>query len=128
MARVLVVDDEAASRKLAAAILEKHHHVYSAKNGREALAVMRATQHRLIVVLGGTMPTMTGWEALETIMRDRSLADRHVYIVFSGDLRLLSWARDQHTIPHRMVLRKPFTAEQLLAAVSAAVGELELTA
>lgn len=128
MARVLVVDDEAASRKLATAILEKHHQVYSAKNGREALAVMRATQHRLIVVLGGTMPTMTGWEALETIMRDPALAHRHAYIVFSGDLRLLAWARDQHAIPHRMMLHKPFTAEQLLGAVNAAVGQIELTA
>jgi len=100
MARVLVVDDDAATRAMAAAILDPHHHVYSAKNGREAFAVLRATPHRLIVLLGGTMPTMTGWEALEAIMRDAALARRHIYIVCSADRRLLAWARDQHAISH----------------------------
>ncbi len=48
MARVLVVDDDAATRTIATAILDTHHHVYSAKHGREAFAVLRATPHQLI--------------------------------------------------------------------------------
>jgi CheY-like chemotaxis protein len=128
MARVLVVDDDAASRAMTAAMLDQHHHVYSAKNGREAFAVLRATPHRLIVLLGGTMPTMTGWEALEAIMREVALARRHIYIVWSADRRLLAWARDQHAIPHRSELGKPFSAEQLLEAVDWATRQLEMTA
>jgi CheY-like chemotaxis protein len=128
MARVLVVDDDAATRTIAEAILEKEHLVYSARNGREAFAVLRATPHRLIVLLGGTMPTMTGWEALETIMRDAALAQRHVYIVFSADWRMLAWAREQHAISHRATLRKPFNADQLLGVVDWAARQLEMSA
>lgn len=126
MERVLVVDDDAGVRKIAAEILEEAgYQVHAAGNGREAFAVLRATHHRLIVLLGGTMPTMTGWEALEALMRDGMLARRHVYIVFSADWRLLAWARDQHAILHRAVLRKPFTADQLLDAVQWAAGRIE---
>jgi CheY-like chemotaxis protein len=128
MARVLIVDDGAANRKMATELLEAQYHVHTARNGREAFAVLRVTPHRLIVLLGGAMPTMTGWEALQAIMRDGALARRHVYIVLSADWRLLAWARDQHTILYRMVLRKPFTAEQMLHAVAWAARQLEMTA
>ncbi len=74
------------------------------------------------------MPTLTGWEALEAIMRDAALARRHVYIVCSADWCLLAWARDQHTILHRSGLGKPFSAEQLLGAVDWATRPLEMTA
>lgn len=129
MERVLVVDDDDAIRKIAAEILEDDgYQVYTARNGREAFAVLRATHHHLIVILGGTMPTMTGWEALEALMRDPALASRHVFIVFSADWRLLAWAREQHAIPHRAILRKPFTADQLLSVVRWGAGLLERSA
>ncbi|HEX6818151.1 MAG TPA: response regulator [Ktedonobacterales bacterium] len=129
MERVLVVDDDDAIRKVAAEILEDAgYQVYTARSGRAAFAVLRSTHHRLIVVLGGTMPTMTGWEALEALMRDSALARRHVYIIFSADWRLLAWAREQHAIPQRAVLRKPFTADQLLGVVRWGAGLLERSA
>jgi CheY-like chemotaxis protein len=128
MARVLVVDDDAASRKIATEILEAQYQVYTAKNGREAFAVLRATPHRLIVLLGGTMPTMTGWEALHALTRGGAQTRRHAYIVCSADARLLVWSQDQHGIPHRTVLRKPFTADQLRGAVAWAAGQIEMTA
>lgn len=129
MERVLVVDDDDAIRKITAELLEDAgYQVYTARSGRAAFAVLRNTHHRLIVVLGGTMPTMTGWEALEALIRDPALARRHVYIVFSADWRLLAWAREQHAIAHRAILRKPFTADQLLGVVRWGAGLLERSA
>jgi len=128
MERILIVEDDDAARKVAADILQEDgYQVYTACNGRQAFAVLRATHHRLIVLLGGTMPTMTGWEALEALTRDPVLARRHVYIVLSADWRLLAWAREQHMIPQRTVLRKPFTADQLVDAVRWGAGLLEQT-
>lgn len=129
MERVLIVDDDAVVRKVASEILgDTGYQIHTARNGREAFAVLRTTHHRLIVLLGGTMPTMTGWEALEALKREAMLARRHAYIVLSADWRLLAWAREQHSLSHCSVLRKPFTAEQLLGAVQWAAGTLERSA
>jgi signal transduction histidine kinase/DNA-binding response OmpR family regulator len=78
-ATVLVVDDDAAVRRLLAKTLEKEgYRVISAANGVEALALAR--EHRpQAITLDVLMPRMDGWAALKELKADAEL--RHIPVI-----------------------------------------------
>jgi CheY-like chemotaxis protein len=129
MARVLVVDDERATREMLRATLEDEGHlVHSATNGSEALSLLRLTPHPVIVLLGGMMPVMNGFETLEAVLRDERLARQHVYIPMSANVGFPPWARKRLGIPDLPLLLKPFSADRAVDAVGWAIRRLELAA
>jgi two-component system cell cycle sensor histidine kinase/response regulator CckA len=70
---VLVVDDEAAVRKLAARILRtRGYFVLEAASGAEALVVARAWHGRIhLLVTDVVMPEMSGWELAKRLQDER---------------------------------------------------------
>ena len=78
-ARVLVVDDILANRKLLQAKLShEYYEVITASNGQEAIDVAKA-QHPDIILLDVMMPVMDGFQACEILKSDQ--ATQHIPVV-----------------------------------------------
>jgi CheY-like chemotaxis protein len=83
---VLLVEDNIVNQKVAARLLEKQgHKVVIAGNGREALAVLEATERDEqtfdLVLMDVQMPEMDGLEATTAIREREKSTDRHLPIV-----------------------------------------------
>jgi len=116
MKRVLVVDDEPPIRQMIGDVLgDEGYGVLVASSGRGMLTVLETEQPDLIL-LDLMMPDGDGWEVLQTMQAQPQLRAIPVVIVSSGFL------------PHRLdgvvapFLFKPFDLEQLLSAVTQAIG------
>ena len=122
MSVILVVDDEPAQRALLRRILERYGHtVIDASNG--AIALISVQQSRPdLVVTDVMMPIMGGLELIRRLRGEPATAAIPI-VAASADTRLAGEAD--------AVVAKPYTKEQLIAAVvavlqngnSAAVGE-----
>lgn len=111
---ILVVDDEADIAETLRLFLErKGYRVLVAYDGREAME--KALAHRPdLVVTDLMMPRMDGVELIHRL-RESSVAEELPVIAMSANERS----------GHRPFLRKPFTTDELLAAVRRALGEAE---
>ena len=83
ISRVLIVDDDAASRKLMCKTLQREgFEVLEAENGEQALAVFDE-QHPDIVLLDVEMPVMNGFTACEKL-RERPHAKHLPVLMVTG--------------------------------------------
>ncbi|MCU0475579.1 MAG: response regulator [Anaerolineae bacterium] len=77
---VLVVDDEPDNVLVAQMLLEMHGlTVYTARNGLEALAWLRANPLPDFVLCDISMPKMDGWEVIANLRADPALAHLCVF-------------------------------------------------
>ena len=80
-ARVLVVDDDAAIRRMIVAALRREGYSFlEAANGRDALDLMQE-QHPDVVVLDLMMPILSGWDVLRERAHDAAMRKIPVIIV-----------------------------------------------
>jgi PAS domain S-box-containing protein len=112
---VLVVDDEAGVRNLAAdALRQAGYQVLEAADGEEALALWREARHhhqRIDLVLSDVvMPRMSGFQLMEQI---QITAPAQAYLLMSG----FHDARQGHTEAYKVSLYKPFSVQQLIQSV-----------
>jgi len=117
MAKILVVDDEALLAKSLSIILTKAGHtVVTAENGKMGLEVF-ARENPDLVITDIIMPEMEGIEAIQIL---RSQAPKLPIIAVSGGGRTknLEFLRVAEKLGANAALGKPFTKEQLLAAVA----------
>ena len=121
---ILVVDDSPLIRKMMKRSLGLSKLdvglVFEATNGQEALAVLQ--KEWVDVVLADIhMPVMSGTQLIETMSKDEML--RHIPVV------VVSAERSQPAIAYLKTLgicahlTKPFTPEEVLAAVTAILAE-----
>lgn len=115
--RLLVVDDDEASRHLAVAIFESiGWGVDQAEGGSEALAMLRANPYDA-VLLDISMPGMSGEEVCQFIRTDPRIADLWVVAytahAFIDDLDII------RTAGFDDVVVKPCTVDRMIAAVEA---------
>lgn len=116
---VLIVDDDAALRRMVTMVLEDANwEVLEANDGLEALATLRSSLHHLVVLLDLRMPHMSGEEVLDAIKADPSLTTRHSYILvtanaLSSSSHLMDLLREL-SVP---VLAKPFSIHELLRTI-----------
>jgi putative two-component system response regulator len=115
--RILIVDDDdIAADILANALTQFGHHVSSARNGLEAMELMRNTSYRL-VVLDWEMPGMSGIDLCRHIRR--RYASGYVYII------LLTARRGTQNIVEGLnagaddFISKPFEPQELCVRVHA---------
>jgi CheY-like chemotaxis protein len=116
---VLVVEDHEFAREAVAALLSSMgYDVVEAENGRDALAAMAKGALPDVILLDLMMPIMDGWEFMKRQRRDWRLCTIPTIVVTgvaSHDPRCLE-------MPVVRFLRKPYTAEQLIAAIDAEVS------
>jgi CheY-like chemotaxis protein len=116
---VLVVDDEAAVRKVCRQVLERQGFtVLAAKDGSEGIETFHGNKDRIdVVLLDMTMPRMSG----EETFRQLSLIQPDVQVV------LMSGYSEQEAIDRFGVadlagfVQKPFKPDQLLARIQDAI-------
>jgi CheY-like chemotaxis protein len=120
MKRVLVVEDNALNMRLIQDILEPlQHEVIEAKNGPEALEILRQ-DHLDLVLLDVLLPGMNGIEVLKHIKTNPSLAEIPVVVMTaSGDSSVHRQCVEAGC--NGFVLR-PFTRKVLLDALKPYIG------
>jgi CheY-like chemotaxis protein len=122
--RVLVVDDDATSRLLARALLErKGFEVVEARDGLSALGMMRDDRRFALVVADLNMPEMDGLELLWEIRAEPTLGSVPVIVVTgetdgSIEMQLLEEGADDY-------IRKPVDPRLFLARVEATIRRLD---
>jgi len=116
---ILVVEDHEFARQALGALLSAmDYDVIEAANGRDALAQVAKGARPDVILLDLMMPVMDGWEFMKQQRRDWRLCTIPTIVVTgvaSHDPRCLE-------MPVVRFLRKPYTFEQLLAAIHAEVS------
>jgi CheY-like chemotaxis protein len=121
----LVVDDDKDIRAMLRFILTRYGYtVDAAADGNAALAKLRASSDRLVVVLDMVMPgAMSGVQVLEAVVADATLTC-HAYIAHSADNLPTPAVADLLTRLQAPFLLKPFSLDQMLAALATAEERL----
>jgi CheY-like chemotaxis protein len=124
MAKIVVLEDDASTRRLIVAVLKKSgHEVTDVDNGAEGLLTVLADESDL-VVSDVEMPKLTGFEVLQNIRREPSTADTPVILLTSlssrADMRKgMSQGADDY-------ITKPFEPQELIDAVDAQLARLAI--
>lgn len=125
MARILLIDDDAAIRSAISLILDQEDHsVVAAEDGQAGLDLSREARFDLAIV----DMFMPGLDGLETITRLRALAPDLPIIATSGAVERSrsGVASDVLTAAVEggaaMVIHKPFRPRELLQAISKCLG------
>jgi DNA-binding response OmpR family regulator len=119
--RILIADDDPGIRHLLTTYLRRQgFQMLEARNGREALEVMRAGRTDL-VLLDLMMPEVSGLEVLRERAADAAMREIPVIVVSAGLKRDVTAAVLDNDI--RAVLTKPFDLDALLALVTTCLEE-----
>jgi CheY-like chemotaxis protein len=107
---VLIVDDDPDLLEVTTFVIEDEGMaVETARNGQEALALLRTGRLPTLVLLDLMMPVMNGWEFLAAIAKDPLLQEIPVVVLT---------AAEQAAVPGAMeVLIKPMDLKELLRIV-----------
>jgi DNA-binding response OmpR family regulator len=122
MAKIVVLEDDASTRRLITAVLKKSgHEVIDVDNGAEGLLIVMAEQPD-IVVSDIEMPKLTGFEVLQNIRQEPETADTPVILLTSlssrADIRKgMSHGADDY-------ITKPFEPAELIESVNAQLARL----
>lgn len=117
MSLIVVIDDDAGTRMLVTQVLKKEgHEIMAAEDGARGLALIREFRPGL-VVSDVQMPQLDGFEVLDQVRREETLAATPVILLTSlqdrGSMRLgMTTGADDY-------LTKPFAPQELREAVSA---------
>ena len=110
---IVVVEDDDGIRETMAALLEDEgFSVVQAENGEEGLSALRRTPDTTLVLLDLWMPVMNGWQMMEALRADSTLASVPVVVISAaGEVPPPEGAM--------AFLKKPVRLETLLEAVHA---------
>ena len=121
---ILIVDDDAINRMVLHGILDLHqYNLIEAKNGHEAIELMRESPKIDLVVMDVMMPKMTGYEACEIIRTAHPLYALPIIFLTAKDIEgelaqgFLSGGND--------FVNKPVKKEELLARVKTQITVLQ---
>jgi CheY-like chemotaxis protein len=107
---VLIVDDDPNLLEVTSFVIESEGMaVETARNGEEALALLRAGRLPRLVLLDLMMPVMSGWEFLDEVAKDPSLKMIPVVVLTAAERAQVPGVVE--------VLRKPMDLEALLRVV-----------
>ena len=116
MTRILVVDDSLSVRKALEKILNLHAEVVIAKSAEDALEQLRASNVAPDLVISDVlMPGMSGFDLAGELRRLPLTASTPVMLmsgIIDDEVHRLA-----HEVGARAVVRKPFTAEELLPVI-----------
>ncbi len=108
---ILIIDDSSDTRELFAATLEfEGFAVETAKDGEDALRILRKSTNFSLILLDLKMPIMSGIELLETMNREQ-IGSNIPVILISGVENLASLSLPKNVVDR---LKKPFFYPELL--------------
>lgn len=114
MATVLLVEDNDDVREMMAIALQLGgHEVWLARNGHEALALLRERHRPSLVLTDLMMPVMNGWELKRALEEDPALAGVPIVAVSAVPPEHL------HRLEGMDFLPKPIDLDELLSLVRA---------
>lgn len=120
MARILIVDDSPADLKLMESILTSAQHQVSALTDPNAVEARVEAERPDVVLLDVVMPDRNGYEVLRGLKRNTATKDLPVVLVSSKNAETdVRWGLRQGAVDY---VTKPYTSEQVLAAVRKAIG------
>ncbi len=124
-ASVLIVEDDMdILSTLRMALTDEGYAVSGARNGEEALKLLRASQKPCVVLLDYLLPVLDAAGVMRQVAGDSSL-QRHIYICITARSRLPDPEVEQlFAALHVPVLYKPFELDELLGAVADAANRL----
>jgi CheY-like chemotaxis protein len=109
--RVVIIEDDQAIRETLGMYLEgEGYEVAYAADGKEGLELLKNISKPGLILLDLLMPVMDGWQFLEQLARDSTLASIPVAIV-------TAYADRAHGIKGRVILKKPVDLEALSTLV-----------
>lgn len=122
MAKILVVDDNAASRALLAAVLRRsQYQVMEAADGAQALLLVH-TERPDLVICDILMPTMDGYEFVRQLRANRDIAA--ITVIFCTATFLEREARAlAESCGVTQLLNKPVDPEKLIQVVREAIAQ-----
>ena len=116
MATVLVIDDDPSVRSALRRILKlQSHRVVEAENGSEGLQKYQRVQPEL-VILDVMMPVKDGFDTIQELLASCPWAR---VVAITGNQPFLEACRELGAVE---TIRKPMRDEEVLAAVTAALG------
>jgi type IV pilus assembly protein PilB len=124
--RILIVDDDRITRMLVKLLLEREgYEVIEGENGTHAVELAHR-EHPDLIIIDLMMPEMDGYQAIEKIRRDISLATLPVMVLTAEtgpgiEHRVLELGADDYIV-------KPFDAPVLIARVRAAFRRMQRAA
>lgn len=123
---VLVVDDDDDIRDVVRDLLEDEGYVVEeARHGEEALRFLKRATGPFVVLLDLRMPVLDGAAVINAISKDKSLRQRHAYILATADNRTLPLAFVQQLTDLQIpVLPKPFEVRRLFDLVATSAERL----
>lgn len=125
MAKVLIVDDDAAIRaSVRAALEDEQHAVLEARDGAGALELLQSADAPLVVLVDLLMPGVSGFDLLSQVAQDWALADRHAYVVFTANIESLPVVQALRSKIVVGGIAKPFDIDTLLKAIEEAEASL----
>jgi len=114
--KILVVEDEANVRKLVTINLtSRGYQVLQAENGKEALFHLR-NEKPAIMILDIKLPDLTGWEILDAISKDPTLAADFPILIMTASLG----DANVDVTPYPSVIEimiKPFKTDKLISII-----------
>jgi two-component system chemotaxis response regulator CheY len=120
MASILIIDDSPSIRVfLEQALVAAGHEVTSAHDGRQGLATLRSRSFDLVI----TDIFMPETDGIETIRNARKAGILPRVIAISSKDSIMNLLPAAKMLGAMHTIQKPFTAEQLLAAVSAVLQQ-----
>jgi CheY-like chemotaxis protein len=112
---VLIVDDDPNLLEVTSFVIESEGMaVETARNGREALTLLRAGRLPGLVLLDLMMPVMSGWEFLDEVAKDPSLRQIPIVVLTAAEHVQVTGAME--------VLSKPMDLMALLRVVQRYLG------
>jgi CheY-like chemotaxis protein len=120
MITILVVDDEPLiAMALEAALEDAGYGVVTAANGRQGLERLAEAPRPDLVLTDMMMPVMSGAEMLQVMAADPDLAGIPAIVLSSLPEQTIRARADGAAA----ILRKPYTAEEVLGAIARVLGE-----
>ena len=113
MSTILVVDDDLDLREVLCDALEQAgHQTLAAREGQDALRVLRAHAAIRVILLDLMMPVMTGWEFRTAQLADSTIA--HIPVIVMTAAADLS----RSPIDAATIVKKPLTVARVLEAIA----------
>ncbi len=119
---VLVVEDDAAIRRLLSVTLRHHDlSVSTARDGMEAIELLRKNRYR-VLILDLMMPRVSGWEVIDWLKETREGRPKSVIVVSATNRDVI---RELEPEVVNAIVFKPFDVNELAGYVKACCGPMD---